>query len=248
MDIICVIPARYKSSRFPGKPLCDIHGKPMIWWVYKNASEVASFKEVYVATDDEKIMSICDKLQIRAIMTSSKHSTGTDRVAEVATKIPADLYVNVQGDEPMLKADTIEMAIKPYNLREREQNPVTNLMTPITEMSELVDCNIPKVVVNQFGEAVFLSRQPIPYPKESREINYMKQVCVYAFRPDALDAFKKLPQGPCEKAEGIELLRFIENNIKVQMIKVNKSTMAIDTLSDLKKVRMLMKDEAKNDR
>lgn len=241
MNIVCIIPARYKSSRFPGKPLCDINGKPMIWWVYEAAKHVEEFNEIYVATDDDKIYAACEQLSLKVIMTSETHPTGTDRVAEAAEKIGADLYVNIQGDEPMLEPQTINAAIKPFMSDPAEMPSVSNLMTPITKAAEVIDTGVPKVVVNEAVEAVFLSRLPIPYPKETREITYMKQVCVYGFRPDALKAFKILEQGPCELAEGIELLRFIEHGIKVQMVRVESDTMAVDTPADLKIVRRLMR-------
>ena len=240
MKIIGVIPARYKSSRFPGKPLCDIHGKPMICWVYEAAQRAEHLAEVYVATDDDRIFQACKKLSLKVIMTSEEHPTGTDRVAEVAQKIGAELYVNIQGDEPMLKPETITAAIEPFLLESADRLWVSNLMTPIKTFSEIIDVGIPKVVVNEKNEAVFLSRAAIPYPKETRDIAYMKQVCAYGFRPEALKAFASLPQGPCERAEGIELLRFIEHGIKVQMVEVVSDTMAVDTPTDLKTVKRLM--------
>ena len=243
MKIVCVIPARYQSSRFPGKPLCDIHGKPMIWWVYGAAKRVDQIDEVYVATDDERIFTTCEGLAMKAIMTSSDHVTGTDRIAAVAEKVAADLYVNVQGDEPMLGPETISAAIRPFNAKKKTSFSVTNLMAPIRKTAEAIDADVPKVVVNEAGEAVFLSRLPIPYPKEARDITYMKQVCVYGFLPEALRAFKDLSRGPCERAEGIELLRFLEHGITVQMIEVESATMAVDTPSDLKNVRRLMREE-----
>lgn len=243
MRIIGVIPARYKSSRFPGKPLCDIHGKPMIWWVCRAAQQAEYLDEVYVATDDERILEACKQLSLNVIMTSEKHPTGTDRVAEVAQKIEAELYVNIQGDEPMLKPETITAAIEPFLLKSGDTLWVSNLMTPIRTSSEIIDVGVPKVVVNEENEAVFLSRAPIPYPKETRDISYMKQVCAYGFRPQALKAFASLPQGPCERAEGIEILRFIEHGIKVQMVEVDSNTMAVDTPSDLKTVRRLMEEQ-----
>lgn len=241
MKIIGVIPARYKSSRFPGKPLVDIWGKPMIAYVYTHAKEVSLFAQVLVATDDNRIAEACAKHNLECIMTRSDHPTGTDRVAEVATRIPADLYVNIQGDEPMLIPKTIEAAIEPFLNAHSHGLLVTNLMTPITRIAEILDTGVPKVVVNEKGEAVFLSRLGIPYPKERRDITYFKQVCVYGFRPEALVAFSHHNPGPCERAEGIELLRFLEHGYKVQMVLVDSDTVAVDTPTDLELVRQLMK-------
>lgn len=244
MKIIGVIPARYKSSRFPGKPLADICGKPLIWWVYQNAIKVSEFKEVYVATDDERIKSECNKLSLHVIMTAEKHPTGSDRISEVAQKIHADLYVNIQGDEPLVQPDMIKRAITPfYNNKNIE---VTNLMTEIRDMADLSDSTVPKVVVNSKNEAVFLSRLPIPYPKSRTNIRYYKQVCVYAFTPGALEKFAKLERGPAERAEDIELLRFIENRILVQMVEVEQDTIAVDTPSDLEMVRKIIQNKEIN--
>jgi 3-deoxy-manno-octulosonate cytidylyltransferase (CMP-KDO synthetase) len=239
MKIICVIPARYASSRFPGKPLADIEGKPMIWWVYRQALKVETFQTVYVATDDDRIASECKRLGMRFIMTANDHQTGTDRVGEVARKIEADLYINVQGDEPLITPDAIKRAIEPFY--EDKRIAVTNLMTEIKRQSDLIDSTVPKVVVNSRNEAVYLSRLPVPYPKETEGLKYYKQVCVYGFTPQSLEAFSGLSKGPAERAEDIELLRFIENGIPVKMVEVEKDTIAVDTPSDLKLVKNLIR-------
>ena len=147
MKIIGVIPARYKSSRFPGKPLADICGKPMIWWVYQQCKKVKDFSEVYVATDDDKIYEECQALGIQVIMTSDKHKTGTDRIGEVAEKIPADLIVNIQGDEPLLEPDTIRAAIEPFYTNPDLQ--VSNLMTKINDPVDVVNFTVPNVITNK---------------------------------------------------------------------------------------------------
>lgn len=241
MKIICVIPARYASSRFPGKPLADIHGKPMIWWVHRQASKVVDFDSVYVATDDKKILSECQRLGMQAIMTADNHPTGTDRLGEVARHIEADLYVNIQGDEPLVAPETIVRAIDPF--RADKKIEVANLMTEIKRQTDLIDTTVPKVVVNSRNEAVYLSRLPVPYPKESEGLKYYKQVCVYGFSPKALEIFCNNSKGPAERAEDIELLRFIENGISVQMVEVAQDTVAVDTPSDLRLVRKLLSGE-----
>ena len=243
MKILAVIPARMASSRFPGKPLKTILGLPMVEHVRRRTLLCKAIDDVVVATCDKDIFDCVTNYHGSAIMTSEKHPTGTDRVAEVAQKIEAELYVNIQGDEPMLKPETITAAIEPFLLKSGDTLWVSNLMTPIRTSSEIIDVGVPKVVVNEENEAVFLSRAPIPYPKETRDISYMKQVCAYGFRPQALKAFASLPQGPCERAEGIEILRFIEHGIKVQMVEVDSNTMAVDTPSDLKTVRRLMEEQ-----
>lgn len=242
MKIIGVIPARYKSSRFPGKPLADICGKPMIWWVYQQCRKVEDFDAVYVATDDEKIFNTCKELGVEVIMTSDKHRTGTDRIGEVARQIPADLIVNIQGDEPLLEPDTIKAAIKPFYTDPDLQ--ISNLMTKIKDPVDAVNFTVPKVITNKDGIGVYLTRAAAPYPKGSIEYSYYKQVCVYGFKPKALQFFceygTKYGKAKIEEIEDIEILRFIENGYKVQYIEVDSETVAVDTLNDLKKVREIV--------
>lgn len=242
MKIIGVIPARYQSSRFQGKPLADINGKPMIWWVYRQCLKVEDFDSVYVATDDDKIFDRCKELGVNVIMTSKEHQTGTDRIGEVAEKIDADLYVNVQGDEPMIEPETIKAAIKPFY--ENKSLQITNLMTKIKNSVDTVNFTIPKVITNKDGIGVYLTRATAPYPKGSIDYDYYKQVCVYGFKPEALKFYceygKKYGKAKIEAIEDIEILRFIENGYKVQYIEVNSDTVAVDTEKDLARVRLLM--------
>ena len=242
MKIIGVIPARYQSSRFPGKPLADICGKPMIWWVYQQCMKVEDFDEVYVATDDDKIFSACSELGVKVIMTSDTHRTGTDRIGEVARKIPADLIVNIQGDEPLLEPATIKAAIEPFY-----HNPdlqISNLMAKITDPIDVVNCTVPKVITNRDGIGVYLTRATAPYPKGSLDYAYYKQVCVYGFKPEALQFYcdygMTYGKAKVEAVEDIEILRFIENGYKVQYIEVDSETVAVDTPNDLQKVRAIV--------
>lgn len=238
MKIIGVIPARYNSSRFPGKPLADINGKPLVWWVYRQAIKVFDFQNVYIATDDLRIKLVCEKLNMPVIMTLEKHPTGTDRVGEVAGKIKADLYVNIQGDEPLLSPGMIKSAITPFFTSSNVA--ATNLMTKVKRMSDLASATVPKVVCNAAGEAIFLSRLAVPYPKNPGFVSYYKQVCVYGFKRKTLLDFCKYPRGVVESAEDIELLRLIENGIKIRMVEVKGDTVAVDTPSDLKLVRQIL--------
>lgn len=242
MKIVCVIPARYESSRFRGKPLADICGKPMIWWVYNNAKNVKDFDEVYVATDDDRIVNTCNDLGMEVIKTSDEHMTGTDRVGEVARRIPADLYVNIQGDEPMLKPETILEAIKPFY--EDTSLQVSNLMTKISDPVEVVNPTVPKVITNKENIGIYLTRSASPYPKNASSFFYYKQICVYGFSGQALNFFCNTPRGKIESIEDIEILRFIENGYKVQFIEVDSDTMAVDTPKDLEKVRMIMQSKS----
>lgn len=241
MKIIGVIPARYKSSRFEGKPLADICGKPMIWWVYQQAIKVKEFEAVYVATEDERIKVACEKLGVNVIMTSDEHKTGTDRIGEVARKIKADLYVNIQGDEPMIEPETIVEAIKPFY--DNEELQVSNLMTVIKDPVDVVNFTVPKVITNKDGIGIYLTRSAAPYPKGSIDYSYYKQVCVYGFTPEALDFYCNSPRGTVESIEDIEILRFIESGYKVQFIEVDSDTVAVDTPNDLEKVRKIMNEK-----
>lgn len=242
MKIIGVIPARYQSTRFPGKPLADICGKPMIWWVHQQCLKVEDFDAVYVATDDEKIFNTCTELGVQVVMTSDTHRTGTDRIGEVARKIPADLIVNIQGDEPLLEPATIRAAIAPFYTNPDLQ--ISNLMTKITDPIDVVNCTVPKVITNKDGIGIYLTRAAAPYPKGSLNYAYYKQVCVYGFKPEALQFYcdygMTYGKAKVEAVEDIEILRFIENGYQVQYIEVDSETVAVDTPNDLEKVRAIV--------
>lgn len=243
MKIVAVIPARYESSRFQGKPLADLEGKPMIWWTYQQARKVEELDEVYVATDDERIYETCKLLDMNVIMTSNQHLTGTDRVAEVAEKIFADIYLNIQGDEPLIEPETIRAVIP--MIMEREECAVANLMTKITNPVDVINCTIPKVITNEKGKALMLTRAVAPYPRGALDAEYYKQVCVYAFRPEALRFFaeygKTKGKAKIERIEDIEILRFIENDMNVYFAEVETASVAVDTVKDMEKVRSIMR-------
>lgn len=241
MKVVGVIPARYQSSRFEGKPLADICGKPMIWWVYNQAIKVDELDEVYVATDDERIEKACIQNDVKVIMTSDKHKTGTDRIGEVARKIPADLYVNIQGDEPMIEPNTIRQAILPFY--ENPNLEVVNLMTKINDPVDVVNFTVPKVITNKDNIGIYLTRSTAPYPKGRIDYSYYKQVCVYGFKPEALEFYCNSDRGKIESIEDIEILRFIEAGYKVQYVEVDSETVAVDTKNDLEKVRRIMSEK-----
>ena len=177
MKIVGVIPARYGSSRFPGKPLQDICGKPMLWWVYQQAKKVKEFADVYVATDDERIMDLCNKYDMNAVITG-EHSTHIARVHELSTKVDADYYVNVNGDEPLIEPETIRAIIP----EETSDNPkVFGLMKILKDPVELIDPTNIKVAANKDGTALYISRAPIPFPKGDMNYAYQKFVGVGAF-------------------------------------------------------------------
>lgn len=247
MKIVGVIPARYKSSRFPGKPLAEICGKPMIWWVYQQCLKVSDFGAVYVATDDEKIYNACKLFDMKVIMTSSAHKTGTDRVGEVARKIQADVIVNIQGDEPLLEPSTIRAAIEPFYIY--PELMVSNLMTKIKNPVDVINFTVPKVITNREGIGLYLTRVAAPYPKGSLNYSYYKQVCVYGFKAEALRFFcdygMQYGKAKMEAIEDIEILRFIENGYKVRFVEVDSDTIAVDTLNDLERVRAILGDKMK---
>lgn len=239
MKITGIIPSRFKSSRFPGKPLADISGRPMIWHVYQQCMKVSDFEAVYVATDDDAIFKTCRSLGMNVLMTSEQCMTGTDRVAEAAMNIPADLIVDIQGDEPLLEPETIRAAITPFYHDDSLQ--VTNLMTEITDPVDAINPTVPKVIAARDGRAIYLTRALAPFPKGSTGYKFYKQVCVYGFRPEALRFFydygRKYGKAKIEAIEDIEILRFIENGIPVKYIEVNSDTIAVDTPKDLERVR-----------
>jgi 3-deoxy-manno-octulosonate cytidylyltransferase (CMP-KDO synthetase) len=234
--ILGVIPARYASSRFPGKPLADVCGKLLLERVYLQAKKVAEFSDVCVATDDERIYSACAARNIKAVMTSNKHQTGTDRVGEVAENHPADLYVNIQGDEPLIEPETIRAAITPFITDSHNDIQVTNLMTRIKDPVDLINFTVPKVIASREGRGVYLTRSAAPFPKGAIDAQYYKQVCVYGFTPKALRFFCNSPRGAVESIEDIEILRYIEAGFYVQYIEVASQTIAVDSPNDLKRV------------
>lgn len=238
MKIVGVIPSRYGSSRFPGKPLADICGKPMLWWVYNQAIKVNQFDEIYVATDDERILSCCKELEIPCLLTSREHINGTERVAEVAEKIVADIFITMQGDEPLMEPFNIEKII---NLMISDSDiQCATLKTAYHDPVDVINSTTPKVVSDLQGNVMLFTRSPVPYPKSSLNYKIFKPMGLYGFRKNALLSYRGLKIGPVEKAEDIELLRFIENGIKVRIIETESKTIAVDTPKDLEKVRMII--------
>jgi len=243
MNVVAIIPARYDSSRFPGKPLADICGKPMIWWVYNQVSKVESIQATYVATDDQRIMDVCESLGIHALMTSKTHKTSTERAYEIANSIDADLYIVVNGDEPLISPDVISQIIPNFI---PEGIYVGNLMTKINRPSEAVDFTNIKVVTNEDNDALFFSRSPIPYPKATLNYEYYKHVGVLIYNYPALEFFSKTSEGKNEKVEDVNELRFIDHGIKIHMKEVDAHSLSVDMPKDLEKVRMIISKKIKS--
>ncbi len=234
MKIICVIPARGGSSRFFEKPLALICGKPMIQWVYTHCKEVPEFDEVYVATDSDRIKATCETFGANVIMTSSDHDTATERLYEVSTRIPADLYVMVNGDEPLLTREAIIQCI-PADL-DPDSLYVSNLMTDFSNPVEVVDCTNLKIVTAADNRCLFISRSPIPYPKGNMDYVYHKFVGVGAFTRKALDFYHNTPRGPIEKIEENDSFRFIENHVPIYYYNCHCKSLSVDTKKDIEGV------------
>lgn len=243
MKIVGIIPARYKSSRFEGKPLADICGKPMIYWVYNQAVKVKDFDSVYVATDDERIINVCNDLNINSIMTRDDHPSGTDRVAEVAEKISADLYVVVMGDEPLIEVETIESII---NVMRQNISAYAGLgATKFKNGVDVVNDSTIKLAINDRDELIFMSRAAIPYPKARIDYEFYKNVGVYAFTKEGLNFFKNTPRGVLESIEDMEMLRMLENRKLVKVSYVDTCSMSVDTPKDLDRIIKIKKRELK---
>lgn len=242
MKIIGVIPARYESSRFEGKPLAKICGKPMIWWTYQQIKKVKDFDEVYVATDNEKIESVCKENDINVIMTSNKHSMMLERIHEVSRKVDADLYVSMAGDEPLIEPETIKKLIEEYK---KSHSDVVNLRTKIINPIDALNWTTMKVVTDANGYALYASRSPIPYPKASIKYDYYKHMGTYALTKKALNFFATHEKGNIEKIEDFDLLRFLEYGMKVKIVDVFSETISVDTPKDLQRVENIIKERNK---
>ncbi|MEO6229422.1 MAG: 3-deoxy-manno-octulosonate cytidylyltransferase [Ferruginibacter sp.] len=234
MKSILVIPARFQSTRFPGKPLLELSGKTMIQRVYEQCTKAYPKELIYVATEDERIVTHCKSLGIQAILTSDNCLTGTDRIAEVALQIDADYYINVQGDEPVFNPEDITslLAVLP-----QLKGSVLNGYCPLDDEADYRSVSVPKVVFRPDGRLLYMSRSAIPGNKRSA-FNYgFRQVCIYAFPKKALLEFANFgKKTPFEEEEDIEILRFLEMGYEVQMIPMSKESIPIDNREDIEKV------------
>lgn len=247
-NIVGIIPARMASTRFPGKPLAKILSKPMIFHVYFRSKMAKILKEVYVATCDKEIEDYCKKNDMKVIMTKDTHERASDRTAEAMLKIEEltrekiDLVMMIQGDEPMLVPEMIDLALEP--MLNDKSILTANLMAEIKRREEQNDPNEIKVVVDRNNYALYFSREPIPsYNKGMKEIPRFKQVCLIPFRRGFLIQFNKLEPTPLEKAESIDMLRILEHGYKVKMVISPYNTYSLDTTEDLKRVEKLMQDD-----
>jgi 3-deoxy-manno-octulosonate cytidylyltransferase (CMP-KDO synthetase) len=243
MKIVGVIPARYNSSRFPGKPLADIKGKSMIWWVYQNVRKIKVLNSIYVATDDNRIFEHCEKYGIPVVMTKAEHPTHIDRVHEISKSIQADYYLVVCGDEPLIESENILKAVDFINERMNNKAFVLQLVKRFNKPTEVVDPSNIKVVVSSDGFANYMSRSPIPFPYKSTFFNYYKLIGVEIYNSFALDFFVDVKAGIYEKIEDITLMRFLENRINVNSIIVESNSISVDTKNDLEIVKEKMNNQ-----
>ncbi|MCR4754400.1 MAG: 3-deoxy-manno-octulosonate cytidylyltransferase [Lachnospiraceae bacterium] len=236
MHVIGVIPARYSSTRLPGKPLLDICGYPMVWWVYKRVVSARIFDDVIVATDDTRIMEKCNDLGINVVMTKATHRTAAERLQEVSCIIQSDYYIQINGDEPLIDIEALK-TISLYNIP--QDIPYgTNIITKIHDSAQLMDSSNIKVVFDEEYNAKYMSRTPIPYPGGSIEFDYYKHVGIIGYNRKMLDFYSTSTPGRLEVIEGIDTLRFIDYNKQLKFIPVSNCNMlSVDTPKDVEIIK-----------
>lgn len=242
MRTLIVIPARYKSSRFPGKPLVKLLGKPMIQWVAELSARAVGKENVYIATDDNQIQDTVNQMGYKVVMTSDRCLTGTDRLAEVAQQIEADIYINVQGDEPLVNPEDIQKVI---DAKKQYPNDVINGYAVIGQNEDPNSVNIPKVIFTENKRLVYMSRQALPGFKDQKNAptEYYKQVCIYAFnRQELLDYGQYGRKSILEHAEDIEIIRFLEWGQTIRLVKTRPGSLAVDVTDDVPKVEKALKE------
>lgn len=245
--VIGVIPARYGSSRFPGKPLANLCGKPLIVHVYDRALKSNLLSKLIVATDDERIQSSVRTYGGETVMTRIDHQSGTDRIAEAVENLAADIVVNIQGDEPLIEPEMIDEVVMP--LLEDESVWMATLKKKITSQDEMDNPNVVKVVTDKNDFALYFSRSLIPYPrKKSIKSDFYKHIGIYAYRKEFLLKLTKLPIRCLEKVEELEQLRVLENGYRIKVAETKFDTVAVDTPEDLVKVEQLMKNISRKGR
>lgn len=237
MRCAIVIPARMGSTRFPGKPLCDLLGKPMVQWVFEAAREAGVAERVVVATPDQEIVDACQSFGAEAILTRHDHETGTDRIAEVAEKIETDVYVNVQGDEPLIQASSIRTCAEPLMKDGSIKMGSVYCECPADEYDNPA---VVKVVTDGQGFALYFSRFPIPFPRNERTIPIKKHIGLYAYRRDALQGFAQWPMSDLERAESLEQLRFMDHGVRIFMAEGAGTELAVDTPEQAEQVRQIL--------
>lgn len=241
---VVVIPARYQSSRFPGKPLADLCGRPMIAHVVDRARAVPGVERVLVATDDDRIAAAVRAHGGEAVLTRADHASGTDRLAEVARSLTCDLVVNVQGDEPVISPGMIAAAIEACAAD--PSLPMATLRRGIDRLDDFLSPHVVKVVVDREGDALYFSRAPVPYPRDAAggvvPAGAWKHVGLYVYRREALLRLAALPPSPLERVEALEQLRALEHGFRIRAVETREDSIGVDTPEDLDRVRRLLQD------
>jgi 3-deoxy-manno-octulosonate cytidylyltransferase (CMP-KDO synthetase) len=239
--VVVVIPARYGSTRLPGKPLVSLNGLPMIQRVYERAKSARRVDRVIVATDDDRIVKAVTSFGGEARMTRPDHRTGTERVAEVAAHVEGEVFVNVQGDEPLLDPAAVDTAVAA--LLEEPQAAVATVATPIKIPGDIMDPNVVKVVLDFDDNALYFSRAPIPWVRDTGntiQVRHLKHLGLYVFQRDALLEYPTLPQGELERIEQLEQLRWLENGSKIRVAEVEHDAISVDIPEDVARVEKLL--------
>lgn len=233
MQIIGVVPARFSSRRLPGKPLADILGKPMIWWVWQRARKAKKLDQLVIATDDKRILKIAEEFGAEALMTSMKHRSGTERVAEVAQKIKGDIFINIQGDQPLIEPKAIDK-IASFLAKSPEVAMATGKVRISKEEAQQEDTV--KVVVDKNDRALYFSRSPIPFSRNP-QAEYWRHIGIYGYRRDFLIKLIKIPQTSLSETEGLEQLKALEYGFSIKVLTVESDSFGVDTREDLERVK-----------
>lgn len=244
MKILGVIASRYASSRFPAKALADILGKPMIWWVYQQSKKSKKLDKLLIATDDERIVKICDKYEMPSIMTSSSHQTAANRLYEVSTKLNFDYYIQINGDEPLIDANLIDLVVPNEILQDFEFG--SSLVAQMSEPSEVLDPSNIKVVFDENFNTLYMSRAPIPFPYKTLNFKYYKHIGIIGYNKKMLELYDKTQAGVTERIEGIDTLRFNDYGKIFKSIEApDTKSLSVDTPKDLEIVTQIIKDKFK---
>ena len=239
--VVVVIPARYGATRLPGKPLVQLAGKPMIQRVYERAKLAKTASRVIVATEDDRIRQAVEAFGGEARMTRPDHRTGTERVAEVAAHVDGDVFVNVQGDEPLLDPVAVDTAVNA--ILEEPRADVATVATPIKTPTDIMDPNVVKTVLDFDGNALYFSRAPIPWVRDIAgkiQVRHLKHLGLYVFQREALLEYPTLPQGELERIEQLEQLRWMENGVKIRVAEVEHDAVSVDVPEDVARVEKLL--------
>jgi 3-deoxy-manno-octulosonate cytidylyltransferase (CMP-KDO synthetase) len=242
-QVVVVIPARYASTRLPGKPLVPLAGTSMIQRVYERARQAKTVHRVIVATDDERIIKAVETFGGEARMTRAEHRTGTERVAEVAAHVSGDVFVNVQGDEPLLDPAAVDTAVGA--LLEEPAASIATVATPIKHAADIMDPNVVKTVLDFDSNALYFSRAPVPWVRDAAtkiRVRHLKHLGLYVFQREALLEYPTLPQGELEKIEQLEQLRWMENGWKIRVAEVEHDAVSVDVPADVERVEKLLRE------